>query len=177
MKKKFFAIAFLLLLTAGCAALEPIEVREKTYGKGVPVITQSFASKEIRPGDNWKVFLNARDPEGDMKQILCVIEQPGVGVYPAVYVRIKEDNRKELSGYIYLTTFNVNYFSFNFINLTLRVQIQDMAGHYSAPVFFPLGFNALYRQESPPQNVFKERDLGPIMISLRTDDEGGNRSH
>ena len=103
---------------------------------------------------------------------MLVIEQPGVGLYPAAYIRIKGDNRKELSGYIYLTTFQVNYFSFNFINLTLRVEIQDMAGHYSAPVFFPLSFNALYRQEPPPQNVFKEQDLGPIMIQIRTLDQG-----
>jgi hypothetical protein len=177
MKKKLFVLAIALLLIAGCAAMEPIEVREKMYGKGIPVITQSFASKEIRPGDTWLVYLNAHDPDGDMKQIVCEIEQPGVGVYPVSYTRIKEENRKELSGYIYLTTFHVSYFSFNFINLTLRVQIQDMAGHYSAPVFFPLGFNALYRQEPPPPKVFKEQDLGPIMIWLRTADEASNRDH
>jgi hypothetical protein len=176
MKKKIFALAaFLLLLIAGCAALEPLEVREKMYGKEVPVITQSFASKEIRPGDTWMVYLNAHDPDGDMKQIVCEIEQPGVGVYPAAYIRIKEDERKELAGYIYLTSLHVNYFSFNFINLTLRVEIQDRAGHYSAPVFFPLSFNALYRQEPPPANVFKEKDLGPIMIQLRTVDDGSVR--
>ncbi len=177
MKKKFFAGAVLFLLAAGCAALEPLEVREKMYGRGVPAITQSFASKEIRPGSTWKVYLNAHGPDGEMKQIVCVIEQPGVGVYPAAYTRIKADNRKELSGYIYLTTFDVNYSSLNFTNLTLRVQIQDMAGHYSAPVFFPLSFNALYRQEPPPQDVFKEHDLGPIMIQLRTVDEAHNRNY
>jgi hypothetical protein len=177
MKKKLFVLAIALLLIAGCAAMEPVEVREKMYGKGVPVITQSFASNEIRPGDTWLVYLNAHDPDGDMKQIVCEIEQPGVGVYPVSYTRIKEETRKELSGYIYLTTLHVNYFSFNFINLTLRVEIQDRAGHYSAPVFFPLSFNALYRQEPPPQNVFKEHDLGPIMIQLRTVDEGSSRSH
>ena len=177
MKKKLFVLAIALLLIAGCAAMEPIEVREKMYGKGIPVITRSFASNEIRPGDTWLVYLNAHDPDGDMKQIVCEIEQPGVGVYPVSYTRIKEETRQELSGYIYLTTLHVNYFSFNFINLTLRVEIKDRAGHYSAPVFFPLSFNALYRQEPPPQNVFKEHDLGPIMIQLRTVDEGSSRSH
>ena len=177
MKKKIFALAAVLLLIGGCAALEPIEVREQMYGKAVPVITQSFASKEIRPGDTWIVYLNAHDPDGDMKQIVCEIQQPGVGVYPAAYIRIKEDERQELAGYIYLTTLHVNYFSFNFINLTLRVEIQDRAGHYSAPVFFPLSFNALYRQEPPPQNVFQEHDLGPIMIQLRTVDQGISRHH
>lgn len=175
MKRKFLSIVVLLLLTAGCAALEPLEVREEMYGKGIPVITQTFAAKGIRPGDVWKVYLNAQDPDGDMKQIVCEIQQPGVGVYPVAYIRIKENERKELGGYIYLTTFHVNYSSFNFINLTLRVEIQDKAGHYSAPVFFPLNFNALNRQEPPPQDVFQEHDLGPIMIQIRTVDEGGGR--
>jgi len=102
----------------------------KIYGRGVPVITQSFASNEIRPGETWKVYLNAHDPDGDMKQIVCVIEQPGVGVYPAAYTRIKADNRKELSGYIYLTTFDVNYSSFNFDDL-VKSQRAKMGSKFS----------------------------------------------
>jgi hypothetical protein len=35
----------------------------------------------------------------------------------------------------------------------------------------------LYRQKPRPQNVFKENDLGPIMIWLRTANEGSNRNH
>lgn len=174
MNKRILAGFVLLFLAMGCAAMEPIEVREGMYGKAIPVISQSFASKQIRPGDTWKVYLNASDPDGDMKNIVCIIEQPGVGTYPISITRIKEDNRKELSGFIYLNTLGSG--DLNFVNLTLSVQIQDMAGHFSAPVSFPLSFNNRHRQEDPPKDIFKDKDLGPIMINMRSildGDSGG----
>jgi hypothetical protein len=87
------------------------------------------------------------------------------------------DRKTNLRTFYDFITFDVNYSSFNFVNLTLRVQIQDMAGHYSAPVLFPLSVNALYRQEPAPQNVFKEHELGPIMVRLRTVADGHSRNH
>jgi len=174
MNRKILALVILPFLTLGCAALEPIEVREKTYGKGVPVITQSFASKQMRPGDTWKVYLNASDPDVDMKNIVCTIEQPGIGTYPVSFTRIKEANRKELSGYIYLNTVGIQ--GLNFVNITLTVQVQDKAGHLSQPAVFPLSFNLRFEQETPPAGTFLEKDLGPIMITLRTISDGDGRS-
>lgn len=60
-------LVFLAAGITGCAILEPIEVRQKNYRKAVPVIRQSFASKQIRPGDTWKIYLNAFHPDGDIK--------------------------------------------------------------------------------------------------------------
>ncbi|MCJ7495779.1 MAG: hypothetical protein MUP68_16330 [Deltaproteobacteria bacterium] len=39
-----------------------------------------------------------------MKYIVCTIDQPGIGTYPVSFTRIKEENRQELSGHIYLNT-------------------------------------------------------------------------
>jgi len=99
---------------------------------GVAKITQSFASRKIRVGDTWKICLNATVPAGHMKAIFSVIEQPGVGEYPVSITKIKEENCKGFSGYIYLNTATPD--DMNFVNLTLTAQIQDMAGHFSAPV-------------------------------------------
>ena len=66
---RLFGAFVMFALLAGCAAMEPIEVREKTYGTAPPVISQSFAPKEARPGDTWKVYLKAEDPNGDMRRI------------------------------------------------------------------------------------------------------------
>ncbi len=151
---------------AGCAAMEPIEVREKTYGTAPPVISQSFASKEARTGDTWKVYLKAEDPNGDMRRIFCTVDQPGMGTYPVSQIRIEEAERKELAGYIYL---NIPVRrDLDFVTLTLTVQIQDMAGHLSRPAVFPLVLNARAAREAPPQGAFPEKDLGPVMIQLRT---------
>jgi hypothetical protein len=102
-----------------------------------------------------------------MKYIVCAIQQPGAGVYSASYTRIKEENRKELSGYVYLNTINPGRL-LNFVNLTLTVQVQDKAGHFSQPAVYPLSLHARFTQEAPPPGVFKEEDLGPIMITLRS---------
>jgi hypothetical protein len=160
--RKNFLIAILLLLLAGCSIMEPVKVREQKYGSNVPVITNSFAAQKIRAGDLWKIYLEASDPDGDMKTIVCSIDQPGVS-YPSSFTRIREGQRKNLSGYIFLTTKP----GINLVNLTLNVQIMDEAGHYSAPVSFRLVFGSKAKQENPPSGVFKENELGPINIDLQ----------
>lgn len=83
---------FLAMEMMGCAGLEPIQKREEIYGKAVPVIRQSYASGQIWPGETWKIFLIASDPDGDMKNIVCTIDQAGVGIYPVSITKIREGN-------------------------------------------------------------------------------------
>lgn len=171
MFKKMAIILSLLFLMAGCAAMDPIEVKEQKYGKSIPVISDSFASKQIKPGDTWKVYLKASDADGDMNNIVCVIDQAGKGVYPVSRTRIREEDRKEFSGFIYLYTAGIQ--GLNYVPLTLTVQIEDKAGHFSQPVSFPLFFNNKSTQEKPPAGVFQEKELGPILINLRPLSEDG----
>jgi hypothetical protein len=173
MYKKMISVVALFFLLQGCAALAPLEVKEEKYGKSAPEITQSFASKEVRPGDTWKVYLKVSDPDGDLKNIYATIEQPGMGTYPLGITRIKEGGSKELSGYIYLDTVGVQ--GLNFVNITLTVHIQDKAGHFSRPAVFPVSFNLLSTQETPPPGTFAEKDLGPIMVSMRPLFDGDGR--
>jgi hypothetical protein len=94
-----------------------------------------------------------------------------VGTYPVSITRIKEENQSSLSGYLYL---NVDAFrNLDFAELTLTVQVRDRSGQFSESVRFPLSFNARYSQEPPPEGVFQETDLGPIMIDLRPAGGGG----
>jgi hypothetical protein len=146
-------------------------------GLPVPVITHAFASKQIWPGETWKVYLNASHPNGEMKKIYALVEQPGVGPYPVSTIPIKEANQKELSGYIYLKS-SSDWGRLDFVTLTLTIQIQDQAGVLSQPAGFPLSFNARVKQEPPPPGVFKEQEIGPIMVNLKTIDGGpaGGRS-
>ncbi len=153
----------------GFDAFKPIESMGKDReeeGRGIPVIIQSFASPSVAHRDTWKVYLNASDADGDMKYIVCTIDQPGVGTYPAGFTGIKEENRQKLSGYIYLYTGGEG--GRNLSDLTLTVQIQDRLGNLSNPVSFPLVFEQGAKQECPPSDAFQETDLGPIMISLRS---------
>lgn len=136
----------------------------KNNQTGIPVITHRFASKEIRPGDTWKVYIRAVDTEGGMKNIICTVSQPGRGPYPVCFMRIPESQRRELSGFLYLNTAGAE--GSGFINLTLQVEIQDQDGNTSWPVSFPLNFNPRAEQENPPLGAFREEEVGPIMISL-----------
>jgi len=136
----------------------------KKTQSGVPVITDSFAATEIRPGDTWKVYIQAADPEGNMKTILCTISQAGRGSYPLSTIRVPEGQGGELSGFIYLNT-GAGQAPF-FIPLTLRVEVQDRAGNLSRPVSFFLSFNPRAEQEIPPPGVFQDQELGPILVSL-----------
>ena len=168
MSKIFLAGFALLFFGSACAGLQSSELGGSA-GKGKPpVISQSFASKQLAAGDTWKIFLNASDVNGDMKQIVSTVSQPGVGESVS-YTRIKKEDEKEFSGYIYLTTFNSpNYSALNFTTLTLTVQIKDAAGNISKPQVFPLSFNSTFTQEPPPPGVFKEKDMGGILVTLRT---------
>lgn len=168
--KKIIAGLALMIFSTGCLSMMNLEERERMYGKSVPVITEHFAAKELRPGDTWKIYLKASDPDGDMKYIVAMVDQKGIGAYSASHTRIPAGNEKELSGYVYLNTMSgAGYTSLVFYDLSLTIQIQDKAGHYSQPVVFSLTFQPRTAvQESPPPGVFQDQDLGPILISLRT---------
>jgi hypothetical protein len=103
-----------------------------------------------------------------MKYIFATITQPGVGVYPVSITRIKGENQKELSGYVYLNTAPARPSSFFNLTLTLTINIQGKGGVFSQPVIFPLSFSMRPDREAPPEGVFKDQSLGPIMINLRT---------
>ena len=164
MGKKVLAVGFILLcLAIGSATL----ARAEADGKAVPVITQSFASTKVWPGENWKVYLNVSDPGGEMKYIFAIVEQPGVGPYPLSIIRVKGGNRKEMSGYLYVVT-ATPWDPLDFVNLTLTIEVQDRSGNFSQTAVFPLSINSRYTQEAAPQGVFKEQELGPVMVRLQT---------
>jgi hypothetical protein len=172
MNKKIFALIVAFILAIGWAMVEPRAAQTPAEGKGTPVITQSFASTQIRPGDAWKIYLKASDPDGKMKYIFATISQPGVGTYPVSITRIKDENQKELSGYISLNTAPIGSTQFFNLTLTLTVNIQGAGGVFSQAAVFPLFFQPKAGQERPPEGIFKEQYLGPIMVTLKTVSRG-----
>jgi hypothetical protein len=134
-----------------------------------PVILQAFAAKSVRPGGTWKVYLNAKDPEGEMKYIAATLYQPGIGTTPVSRTRITLENQKELNGYVYWNA--PPWGNIEFSNLTLSLDIQDKGGQHSRTVEFPVTLSTYSPQEAPPPGIFQENNLGPIMIRLRTIEE------
>ncbi len=156
----------------GFVLLAPVEIRADIDGEEGPVITGSFASTELRPGDTWKIYLKASDPGGKMKNVFVTVRQPGGVAYPISIIRINKENQQDLSGFIYLNTLSVVEM-FNFHNLNLNVEIQDQSGHFSPPAVFDVAFNYRYVQAAPQEGIFKEQQLGPVMIKLQPIEGGG----
>ncbi len=127
-----------------------------------PVIVDSFASREVRPGEIWKVYLHARHREGSMNRIVCLLEEPGAGIHPASFIKVREDQRQTLSGYIFLNTRTA--YGFNFTGCHLTLQIQDKRGRLSKAVSLSLTLNPRASQDDPPPGIFQDQDLGPIQI-------------
>ena len=142
MGKKFAILMVIFIMAVGWAIFEPTIIPAAMEEKGIPVILQSFAPKEITSGDVWKVYLKASDQDGKMKYIFATVSQPGVGSYPVSITRIKDENQKELSGYIYLNTAPARLARFFNLTLTLTVNIKDEKGQFSQPAVFPLSFVA-----------------------------------
>ena len=163
MNRKFLAAVFIFLcLAMGCATL----MSSKEEVKATPVITQSFASREIRIGDTWKIYLNASDPNGEMTKISAIVDQPEQ-IYPEGITKVSKENGKGFSGYLYLST-NSLANAPDGTSITLWVQIQDRAGNLSQPATFPLTLKSLATQEAPPQGVFREGDLGPVILTRKS---------
>lgn len=173
MNKKILAVLTFLSLAIGYVPLASADIA----GNAVPVITQSFASKEIWPGQTWMIYLNASDPNGEMKYIYATVEAPGVGQYPLTMIRVAKGDRKDLSGYLYLPTgMSTHTFPLYYVNLTLTVQVKDRSGQLSKPVVFELAMNNRASQAAPPEGVFKDHELGPIPVILHTPGGDDGRS-
>lgn len=152
----------------GCSGIMmSMEKKEEVYGKEPPIITDFFASKEMRPGDTWKVYLKASDPGADMDYILATVFLVGRKVYPVSFIKVRGETSKEINGYIYLNTLVPGYEFLNFSSLNLTVQVRDKVGHFSQPVEFPLSFHPRAFQDPLSSGVFKDRTLGPVMITLK----------
>ncbi len=168
MVRKFVPVLCAVFLLIGCAAMQANEASPQALSAR-PIITQAYASPVMRTGDTWQVYLNASDPNGDMRYIVATVDQMGRGGggYPPSFTRIRKGDNQKLSGYIYLNTVMNVQQGLEFTNLTLTVQIKDRNGNMSNPVSFPLHFQLSAVQPPPPPGTFEDHDLGPVMIQIQ----------
>jgi hypothetical protein len=151
MTRKFLAIVTLLLLTQTMARGESQEG---------PVISDFFASRQIKPGEPWKVYINAQIADGEMCAFIFKVSLPGGSVCPLAKMEIKEPYRQRLSGYLSLRIGMLDYLEPQ--NLVLILQIKDKAGHFSAPAFFPLMIDPKAQKENLQVGIFREVHLSAI---------------
>ncbi len=130
-----------------------------------PEVLDFYAAEKIRPGASWRVYLHARDADGDMKDISSMLYVPGFGFSPTTFTRLKKENRDEFVGYLFLRTPLDN--SLLGEKFELRVFIRDQRGNRSEPIKITVTFG----YEGPETITEKwqaasERRLGGIMVDI-----------
>ncbi|MDY6968170.1 MAG: hypothetical protein SVR08_05885 [Spirochaetota bacterium] len=154
-------ITGIIFLSLNCMSLEE---REAIYGSNTPIIEATFAKNKIISGDTWKIYINASDQDGDMKALACNIYQDGIYTHPLDIIKIKEDQKKKLSGYIYLAT--EAFQNLWGVNVELHLNIFDYAGHWSDTTIIKMKFGSRKSKKEADKNLFTERSLGAILIKL-----------
>jgi hypothetical protein len=163
-----------LCLSLGCST-SPARRGAQAQGSP-PSIKHSFASKKVASGDYWKIYLEANDPDGDMKYFIYAIDQVGFGTYSPGSAWIKKQSRKDMRGYLRVffdarRRFGSGPSEWTQLNFTLY--IKDEGGNASNKVVLPLVFSQGAKQEPPPPPFDSGRleIVGTITARLNTSDE------
>lgn len=143
--KALFIVSIIVSVIAGLS----LEARAQTKGSP-PVINFSWAQEKIRQGEDWRIYLSATDPDGDMYRIHCRVEQTGGDNYRPDVTNIKKGMEGQLTGFLVLRTQST--YDFYQVSLSLTVIIADRAGNESKPVTFPLTFNG-EKAKAPPSDI------------------------
>ena len=136
-----------------------------------PTIIDSYAASKVQPGTTWRIFLHAKDIDGDMKDIMAMVLETGHVISPVSFTRIRElSDRAEFEGYIYLNT--PKEVSFLGKDLIIRVLVRDQELNRSKAVKLPLTFANVPKENVPEkwQNAANSR-LGGVMIELEDLDD------
>ena len=101
MKKWFVAIAFLLLTNGHVMA----QSKEDTSAKGSsPVLEGVWSPETLKPGAVWRIYLEAEDPDGDLKDIATELSYAPATFSKFYFTEIKEGERKYVKGYVFTRT-------------------------------------------------------------------------
>jgi hypothetical protein len=165
MTRVAFIISLILLLVLG------FHLEGKCQPKGsAPVIDFAWAQEKIRQREDWRIYISATDPDGNMSRISCRVDQVGGGDYRPDITNVKKGMEGKLTGYLVLRTNSPQ--DLYGVSLTLTLIIADRGGNESKPVFFPLTINGERMKPPPPDrtppDLAKELNqrLGYIGIDL-----------
>jgi hypothetical protein len=160
-----------LLLLGGCASSNPEKVERKRHQEELkltssPVIIDYYAAEVIRPGDSWRIYLHARDDDGDIKDIAFVLEQTGGTNYVSV-TPLKRTKGQEVAGYLLLRTPRDKDLIGN--QFTMKVTVLDSQGNRSEPIELPLRIGRKSKQKIPEKwEKISDLRLGTVRIRIES---------
>ena len=169
LKRGLITIAFSFIVW-GCGASTQYETETAVINPDAPVIIDYYAAEVIRPGATWRVYLHAKDKNGDMRDIASVLFQRGHRPYPTSVTTIDRENAGEVAGYLFLRTpVDRNLWRNRF---NLRIVVRDIQGNRSERVEIPLRFGSVPPAETPEKWAeFADRSLGALQIRIQSSEE------
>ena len=176
MLRKTFIILALAALLGSCQRSPKFERTHPGERGQPPVLLDHYANKTVRPGEGWRIYLRAKDVNGDMKYIAATLHEPGIGYYNSeTYLEGK--SRSEFAGYLLLETPPNLDLVTNMQTFNMKILIRDWAGNRSETIDLPLTFVEHVEHESLPEQwqAAVNNLLGYIDINIRTPQEMRSR--
>ena len=134
---KYLSVPFLLIFLLGCGELWKLVPYDPTND---PVILDAYAPERIKPGTPWKIFIQAEDKDGNMKNIVASITPAGQSILFYSTTPLKEEEREVLTGYLLVKTPPSPYLQGKMFHVT--VFVRDKAGRKSESAGFLLQFSS-----------------------------------
>ena len=141
--KKCLPFVVLLLSILGCGEMWKLVPIDPGHS---PVILDSYASQNIKAGKVWKIFLEAEDKDGDMKDIVAAIAPAAQSFLSYSFVSIHEKESGHLAGYVFVRTPLSTSLQGKIFSMTIF--IRDKEGRRSKSVGFLLRFTEEIEAES-----------------------------
>jgi hypothetical protein len=164
LRKALFVLA-LAGLVWGCTTSSQHKPKTQKRKGQAPVLVDHYAAEVVRSGNTWKLYLQAKDKDGDMKYIGVLMYQPGVGYYPISVTYIKEEESKEFAGYVFMRVPADK----NLIGdtLELTVVVRDHNQNASASINLKLAFAHVSTENVPEKWQFAtEHRLGALKFEI-----------
>ena len=168
MKMRIYFALVLTFLVGSCSGLK-VQDYEKVFEEQgqPPVLLDYYAAAVIRPGTTWKIYLEAKDEDGDMVHIATMLYQTGFGYYATDYTRLTGQERKKFAGYVALRT--PLEASLTQDKFTMEVLIRDRQRNSSEIIELPLSFSQVEREKIPDKwEAAAKNRLGVVVTSVQS---------
>jgi hypothetical protein len=182
MRKLLVAMVMLGMLL-GCATSPEFYGWPTEGGPGAPpVIEAYYAPKSVAPGSVWNLYLQVKDPDGDMLYIACIPDQTGYGPLDTTKIPLKGNDRAEFYGYVAMPTPAFAPSQAADISFTMMVLIRDQQGNASQLIKLFVTLDGKPGQAVPSRwQAAANHHLGDILVnpSLFTNSgvQGGHKGH
>jgi hypothetical protein len=166
LKRALTAIA-LTWIVWGCGSSAQHGTQSQTDRGEAPEIIDYYAAEVISPGATWRVYLKAKDNDGDMRDIVSMLSQTGRSPYPTSFTRLEEKHNREVVGYLSLRTPVDRHLVQDRFNL--RIFVRDSQRNRSERIELPLRFGNVPPAEIPEKwEKIADRRLGLIMVTIES---------